>query len=158
MVCVGFQGHSGGANVGITATRKQTADRTDVGITATPSNKHRRVLGNPQQKRWEEPQRTRRPSDELPDSDHELERIVVHVRVLLAPLAVAHAPSPELVAHVVDFNLPAQLFQGDSKKLSTSDGLVLPSAADRDDIQVDLSHWVAHALPPQPSAPLPYCC
>ena len=70
---------------------QKTAHRTDVAITATPSNKHHRVLGNPQQKRWEEPQRTRRPSDELPDSDHELERIVVHVRVLLAPLAVAHA-------------------------------------------------------------------
>ena len=53
MVCVGLQGHSGGANVGITATRKETAHRTDVAINATPTkNMHRTVchrVGRPQQ-------------------------------------------------------------------------------------------------------------
>ena len=70
MVCVGFKGHSGGANVGITATRKQTKHTTDVGITATPAKKtrtepsvtelgDRKVLGEATTKKVGKPHRTR---------------------------------------------------------------------------------------------------
>ena len=160
MVCVGFKGHSGGANVGITATRKQTKHRTDVGITATQSKKHAQNRRSP---RWTTATNGSQsvgrshttknggqtsPNALPPGIERVLPRICFHVLAALALPAIAFATAPKLGVHVVDDNVPAPMPQDEGKELSTSNGVVLPRAADVDDIQERNVIWGLKALCP----------